>query len=194
MGFFIFMSNFGSWLKDLREENKLSLRSLSHKLNVSHVYLHKIEKGDKKPSIDFLSNLSKELNLDEDFVHSKANSISKDVYSNIVSLMESISVLDDEKKERIYNKISYILETEGINNKMIKTIKPRDKWLPEKLTKENKDIWPKINEPYKKKGVIPLTPYNEHIIPMTPYSDNVIPLTVGNLDELGVIPLTIEED
>lgn len=60
---------FGSFLREKRQNENLSLRELSEKVGVAHSYIAKIENGSKlPPSDDVLLRLAKGLNLDDESV------------------------------------------------------------------------------------------------------------------------------
>ena len=49
---------FGQYMSRLRKEQRLSLRAVSSKADVSITYICQIEKGDKKPSAEILKKLA----------------------------------------------------------------------------------------------------------------------------------------
>ncbi len=56
---------FGLFLKEKRCEKRLSLRSLSMSVNLSHIYLYNVENGKRAPSSDEnLQKIAIALNLD----------------------------------------------------------------------------------------------------------------------------------
>lgn len=55
-------------IKSLRVENKLSLRELAAKLNISYSSLGKYERGEQEPSFDTLKKLSEYFNVTTDFI------------------------------------------------------------------------------------------------------------------------------
>ncbi len=60
---------FGAFLREKRQEKKISLRELSDKVGIAHSYISKIENGSKlPPSDDVLLRLAKGLNLDKEAV------------------------------------------------------------------------------------------------------------------------------
>ena len=51
-------TKFGQYMSGLRKEQKLSLRAVSSKANVSITYICQIEKGERKPSAEILKKLA----------------------------------------------------------------------------------------------------------------------------------------
>lgn len=59
-------NTFGIFLKEKRQQNELSLRTLGKYVELSHIYLYNIESGKKAPpSDDVIKRLANALNLDE---------------------------------------------------------------------------------------------------------------------------------
>lgn len=54
---------FGEWLKEQREERNATVTSLSKKIGISRPYLHQLEIGRNKPSIEVLEKIAKGLEL-----------------------------------------------------------------------------------------------------------------------------------
>lgn len=59
-------NTFGIFLKEKRQQNGLSLRTLAKQVGLSHIYLYNIECGKKAPPNDaVIKQLANALNLDE---------------------------------------------------------------------------------------------------------------------------------
>ena len=59
------ISTFGTYLREKRQQNNLSLRELAKKVGLSHIYLYNIECGKKAPPNDLaIIKLGKALKLD----------------------------------------------------------------------------------------------------------------------------------
>ena len=60
-------NTFGIFLKEKRQQNGLSLRTLGKLVELSHIYLYNIENGKKAPpSDDVIKRLANALNLDDE--------------------------------------------------------------------------------------------------------------------------------
>lgn len=58
-------SKFGQYLKEKRQERKITLRGMARELGISAAYLSNIEKGKRNPpSVDRLNQISKVLSFD----------------------------------------------------------------------------------------------------------------------------------
>jgi transcriptional regulator with XRE-family HTH domain len=53
----------GSFIKDLRENAKISLRQLAQQAGVSNAYISQIERGLRKPSAEVLANIASALRV-----------------------------------------------------------------------------------------------------------------------------------
>ena len=61
------MKRFGEKLRYIRKQNKLTLSQLASNLNLSaHGYISEVERGRKKPSVDFVLKVSRFFNVSTD--------------------------------------------------------------------------------------------------------------------------------
>lgn len=56
------MNEIGERIKQIRENNKISIRELSRRTGFAHSYISQLEKGDISPTIDKLKSIAEALN------------------------------------------------------------------------------------------------------------------------------------
>lgn len=54
----------GKRIKDIRESKKLTLRDVEKRISLTNSYLSKIERGEKKPNLEVLSEIASALGVD----------------------------------------------------------------------------------------------------------------------------------
>ena len=57
------MATIGDYIRQQREQAKISLRQLADQAGVSNPYLSQIERGLRKPSVDILQQIAKGLRI-----------------------------------------------------------------------------------------------------------------------------------
>lgn len=106
---------FGNYLRNKREERKLSVRQLNTYSGVSHSYISQVERGNRGvPSPDILKKLSKPLGVDYEElmvkaghidVYSKENAENKEIRDEIIEaklkIAEEIIKLPEDKRKII---------------------------------------------------------------------------------------------
>jgi len=76
------LNTFGSFLRNLRKERKLSLREVERKAKISNAYLSQIERGKRGiPTLGFLKRLASVYGIDVEILVDKAISVIDDVQS-----------------------------------------------------------------------------------------------------------------
>jgi transcriptional regulator with XRE-family HTH domain len=78
-------SNFGRFLRQLREKRGLSLRQVEQKAGISHSYLSQVEKHEKIPSAQVLSRLAPILHVDALVLFEEAGLMAKKTKDQVVS-------------------------------------------------------------------------------------------------------------
>lgn len=64
------ISTFGTYLREKRQQNNISLRQLAEQVGLSHIYLYNIECGKKAPPNDVaIKQLGKALKLDKESLY-----------------------------------------------------------------------------------------------------------------------------
>jgi transcriptional regulator with XRE-family HTH domain len=66
------MSGIGDYIRDQREQAKISLRQLAEQAGVSNPYLSQIERGLRKPSADILQQIAKGLRISAEALYVQA--------------------------------------------------------------------------------------------------------------------------
>ena len=84
-------SNFGRFIREIRQSRGHSIKSLAPKLSVSYGYLSKIENGHTIPSEDFIGKLSECFGYDREELMLKAGKIPADI----------LKILRDNPKEAV---------------------------------------------------------------------------------------------
>lgn len=136
---------FGEILKEIRKENKDSLRKLSEKSNIGHSYIDRIEKGQLEPSENVLKGLFKayptyKRKLSKAFIKEKIpafvfneieeDEITEDSLDRILILLE---LLEKDEKKLILNNIVEKVELKAYQNGTLETIKSLLDEIKEKI-------------------------------------------------------------
>src|SRR5919201_5684249 len=66
------MATLGDYIRDQREQAKISLRQLAEQAGVSNPYLSQIERGLRKPSADILQQIAKGLRISAEALYVQA--------------------------------------------------------------------------------------------------------------------------
>src|SRR6516165_3286060 len=66
------MNNIGDYIRQQREQAKISLRQLADQAGVSNPYLSQIERGLRKPSADILQQIAKGLRISAEALYVQA--------------------------------------------------------------------------------------------------------------------------
>lgn len=66
------MSGIGDYIKEQREQAKISLRQLAEQAGVSNPYLSQIERGLRKPSADILQQIARGLRISAEALYVQA--------------------------------------------------------------------------------------------------------------------------
>ena len=72
MGFMANMNSIGDYIRQQREQAKISLRQLAEQAGVSNPYLSQIERGLRKPSADILQQIAKGLRISAEALYVQA--------------------------------------------------------------------------------------------------------------------------
>ena len=66
------MNNIGDYIRQQREQAKISLRQLAQQAGVSNPYLSQVERGLRKPSADILQQIAKGLRISAEALYVQA--------------------------------------------------------------------------------------------------------------------------
>ena len=72
MGFMANMNSIGDYIRQQREQAKISLRQLAEQAGVSNPYLSQIERGLRKPSAEILQQIAKGLRISAEALYVQA--------------------------------------------------------------------------------------------------------------------------
>ena len=71
--------DFGSFLRDLRQENGYSQKELANEMNINYTYLSKLENGHSTPSESFVERVVEVFHYDREELLVRAGKIPDDV-------------------------------------------------------------------------------------------------------------------
>jgi len=69
------MDSIGSYIREQREQAKISLRQLAQAAGVSNPYLSQVERGLRKPSADILAQIAKGLRISAEALYAQAGAL-----------------------------------------------------------------------------------------------------------------------
>jgi transcriptional regulator with XRE-family HTH domain len=72
MGYMANMNSIGEYIRQQREQAKISLRQLAEQAGVSNPYLSQVERGLRKPSADILQQIAKGLRISAEALYVQA--------------------------------------------------------------------------------------------------------------------------
>ena len=95
--------SFGETIRDLRIENHLTLREVAERLKIDTSMLGKIEKNNRNPSKQFIKDISKLFNIEEDLL-TVAHLSDTVAYSILEEELANEVLKAAEEKINYYNK------------------------------------------------------------------------------------------
>jgi transcriptional regulator with XRE-family HTH domain len=69
------MDSIGSYIREQREQAKISIRQLAQAAGVSNPYLSQVERGLRKPSADILAQIAKGLRISAEALYGEAGAL-----------------------------------------------------------------------------------------------------------------------
>ncbi|MBO0801764.1 MAG: helix-turn-helix transcriptional regulator [Nocardiopsaceae bacterium] len=94
------MSGIGDYIKEQREQAKISLRQLAEQAGVSNPYLSQIERGLRKPSADILQQIAKGLRISSEALYVQAGILDdRPADSGVRSALMSDPQLSERQKQ-----------------------------------------------------------------------------------------------
>ena len=72
------MNSIGDYIKQQREQAKISLRQLAEQAGVSNPYLSQIERGLRKPSAEILQQIARALRISAETLYERAGLLDAD--------------------------------------------------------------------------------------------------------------------
>lgn len=104
------MKKVGERIKKLRKQHKHTLQDLGDKLNFNYSNLSKIERGERKPSLDLLEQIADLYNVSVSFI------LDEELTPQERDFMSDLDLTDDE----LIEKYNLIVDGKKVSDKEIK--------------------------------------------------------------------------
>jgi len=91
----------GSFIKDLRENAKISLRQLAQQAGVSNAYISQIERGLRKPSAEVLASIASALRVSTPAMYLRAGLLGDGDTHGVIAAIASDSELTLAQKQSL---------------------------------------------------------------------------------------------
>src|SRR5580698_1476161 len=97
-------SELGSFIREQRGTNRLSLRRLSELAGISNPYLSQIERGLRRPSAEILQQIAKALRISAETLYVQAGILeAPDGHPDLTRLIMSDQSISEEQKQALVN-------------------------------------------------------------------------------------------
>jgi len=104
------MNDFGSELKTLRKERRITQRDLADKVKVDFTYISKMENGQLKnsPSVETITKIAKALDVDADKLILLAKKVPETIRETIVdddlaaALLRKMPTMTQEERDKMW--------------------------------------------------------------------------------------------
>jgi transcriptional regulator with XRE-family HTH domain len=93
------MNSIGEYIRQQREQAKISLRQLAEQAGVSNPYLSQVERGLRKPSADILQQIAKGLRISAEALYVQAGILDAPVGGPVVDAVLADSGLTERQKQ-----------------------------------------------------------------------------------------------
>ncbi len=91
----------GSFIKDLRENAKISLRQLAEQAGVSNAYISQIERGLRKPSAEVLASIASALRVSTPAMYLRAGLLGTDDTHGVLAAIAADAELTLAQKQSL---------------------------------------------------------------------------------------------
>ncbi|MEV0454272.1 helix-turn-helix transcriptional regulator [Catellatospora methionotrophica] len=91
----------GAFIKDMRENARISLRQLAEQANISNPYLSQIERGLRKPSAEVLAQLAAALRVSTPAMYLKAGLLGSDDHQSVPTAVAADPLLTVAQKQSL---------------------------------------------------------------------------------------------
>ena len=91
----------GSFIKDLRENAKISLRQLAEQAGVSNAYISQIERGLRKPSAEVLASIGSALRVSTPVMYLRAGLLGHDDTHGVLAAIAADTELTLAQKQSL---------------------------------------------------------------------------------------------
>ena len=98
----------GDIIKAARDKSDITIENIAHKVGITERYLYRIENEEKKPSIDVLYKLIRELSISPDLIFYPEKP-SKD--SEVENLLRMLSDCDERSLEVVKATVKALIDT-----------------------------------------------------------------------------------
>src|SRR3954449_2426116 len=88
----------GSFIRDLRENAKISLRQLADKAGVSNPYLSQVERGLRKPSAEVLQQIARGLRISAEALYVRAGILDEEGRPDVEAAVAADPELNDRQR------------------------------------------------------------------------------------------------
>ncbi len=105
----------GDFIRDRRNQAKLSLRKLSELAGISNTYLSQIERGLRKPSADILQSIAKGLRISAETLYVQAGILKRPDdrdHSVVAAILTDLS-LDDRQRQVLIDVYESLRSSDG---------------------------------------------------------------------------------
>ena len=95
------MQDVGAFIRDLRENAKISLRQLAEQTGVSNPYLSQIERGLRKPSAEVLAAIAQALRVSTPAMYLRAGLLGSEETQGVLAAIAADPVLTMAQKQSL---------------------------------------------------------------------------------------------
>ena len=93
------MNSIGDYIRQQREQAKISLRQLAEQAGVSNPYLSQVERGLRKPSADVLSQIAKALRVSAEVLYVRAGILEPSDKSQVRDAIITDTAITERQKQ-----------------------------------------------------------------------------------------------
>src|SRR6202045_3963634 len=94
------MNSIGDYIRQQREQAKISLRQLAEQAGVSNPYLSQVERGLRKPSAEILQQIAKGLRISAEALYIQAGILEdREADSDVQSAVRADLILSERQKQ-----------------------------------------------------------------------------------------------
>lgn len=121
------VSRVGDYIKEQRENARLSLRRLAQETGISNPYLSQIERGLRKPSAEILQQLAKGLRISAEQLYVQAGLLEDNGHSQAVeaALLSDEAITERQKRVLLDIYASFVAENTTVANKAAQLAQPK---------------------------------------------------------------------
>src|SRR5919206_1512431 len=112
------VNSIGEYIREQREQAKISMRQLAQAAGVSNPYLSQIERGLRKPSADILQQIAKALRISAETLYVRAGILEEREGEEDVTMavLRDAQLTEEQKQTLIQVYLSFRHENEGLQS------------------------------------------------------------------------------